>query len=53
VWLATDASRFLSGRFVASSWSVDDLMARAQKIQSKDLLRIKLNAEVDPQQFER
>ena len=50
VWLATDAARFLTGRFVASNWSVDDLMARAQEIQSKDLLKIKLNAELGPQQ---
>ena len=42
----------LSGRFVASNWSVDDLMARAQEIDFKDLLKIKLNAELGGQQFD-
>jgi NAD(P)-dependent dehydrogenase (short-subunit alcohol dehydrogenase family) len=51
VWLATDAARFMSGRFVASTWSVDDLMARSQEIQSKDLLKIQLNAKLRPQRF--
>ena len=32
VWLATDAARFLTGRFVSANWSVDDLMAMKEKI---------------------
>ena len=32
VWLATEAARFLSGRFISANWSVDDLMARKEEI---------------------
>ena len=32
VWLATDAARFLTGRFVSANWSVDDLVAMKEKI---------------------
>ena len=32
VWLATEASRFLTGRFISANWSVDDLIAKKEKI---------------------
>jgi hypothetical protein len=31
-WLATDAARLLTGRFVSANWSVDDLVAMREKI---------------------
>jgi NAD(P)-dependent dehydrogenase (short-subunit alcohol dehydrogenase family) len=32
VWLATDSARFLSGRFISASWSVDDLLVQKDQI---------------------
>ncbi|KIW72424.1 hypothetical protein PV04_00619 [Phialophora macrospora] len=32
VWLATDAARFLTGRFISANWSVDDLVRRKDVI---------------------
>ncbi|GIJ86508.1 hypothetical protein Asppvi_005397 [Aspergillus pseudoviridinutans] len=32
VWLATDAARFLNGRFISANWSVEDLAAAKEKI---------------------
>ncbi|KIW11831.1 hypothetical protein PV08_09104 [Exophiala spinifera] len=40
VWLATDAARFLSGRFVSANWSVDDLQAQKDHIVSSSDLKV-------------
>ncbi|KAF1925041.1 NAD(P)-binding protein [Didymella exigua CBS 183.55] len=54
VWLAgwegLDRS-FLSGRFVASNWDVEDLVGRKDEIVEKELLKITLNAKLGPEQF--
>ncbi len=36
VWLATDASPFMSRRYVDAHWSVDELMARRAEIEEQD-----------------
>lgn len=51
VWLATDPARFLSGRFVAANWSVDDLVAQEKRIVGDDLLTVKLSGEFGVEQF--
>ena len=51
VWLTSKDARFLSGRLVASNWSVDDLISRKAEIAKENLLTIQLNAELKPQQF--
>lgn len=54
VWLAgwegADRS-FLSGRFVASNWDVEDLVGRNDEILEKDLLKMDLNAKLGAEQF--
>ncbi|KAF2629210.1 NAD(P)-binding protein [Macroventuria anomochaeta] len=55
VWLAgwegPDRS-FLSGRFVASNWDVEDLVGRKEEILQKELLKMDLNAKLGAEQFE-
>lgn len=55
VWLAgwegADRS-FLSGRFVASNWDVEDLLGRKDEILGKDLLKMDLNAKLGAEQFQ-
>ncbi|KAL2853961.1 hypothetical protein BJX68DRAFT_254003 [Aspergillus pseudodeflectus] len=43
VWLASDEATFLKGKFVWANWDVQELMARADKIQQSMLLRVSLN----------
>jgi hypothetical protein len=43
LWLASQESEFLKGRFVWANWNVEELMARADEIKEKDLLTITLN----------
>ena len=40
VWLATDAARFLTGRFVSANWSVDDLLKRKDEISAGNDLKV-------------
>lgn len=55
VWLAgwegPDRS-FLSGRFVAANWDVEDLVGRKEEIVEKELLKMDLNARLGAEQFE-
>ena len=55
VWLAgwegPDRS-FLSGRFVAANWDVEDLVGRKEEILEKELLKMDLNAKLGAEQFE-
>lgn len=55
VWLAgwTGPERgFLSGRFVAANWDVEDLVARREEILERNLLKVGLNAVLGAEQFE-
>lgn len=40
VWLATDAARFLTGRFISVNWSVDDLVKRKDEILAGNDLKL-------------
>lgn len=46
VWLATDKARFLSGRYIAAHWSVEELMLRADEIVDEDKLVTGLNVKL-------
>ena len=52
VWLATEKSTFMSGRYMECNWSVDDLIARRDDIVSEGKLMISLKAELGKEQFE-
>ena len=51
VWLATDAARFLTGRFVSANWSVDDLMAMKEKISEGQDLKFMYHGRFGLDQF--
>ncbi|KAK8187284.1 hypothetical protein IWZ00DRAFT_441434 [Phyllosticta capitalensis] len=42
VWLATDAARWLSGRYVGVNWDVEELVASKQKVLERDELKVAL-----------
>jgi NAD(P)-dependent dehydrogenase (short-subunit alcohol dehydrogenase family) len=46
VWAATDAARFLNGRFVDAHWSVDELVARRDEIAGQGQLLTGLKAKL-------
>ena len=53
VWLAgSDKAGFLTGRVVASNWSVDDLVERKDEIEGGNLLRMNLTGRFGKDQFE-
>ncbi|KAH7021998.1 hypothetical protein EDB80DRAFT_805560 [Ilyonectria destructans] len=43
VWLASEEATFLKGKFVWANWDAQELIARAEEIQSSMLLRVTLN----------
>lgn len=51
VWLSHPVAKFLSGRTVASWWSVDDLVARKAEIESQNLLQVDMMGNFDGSQF--
>lgn len=51
VWLSTEKASFLSGRFVASNWSVDDLYERREEIKSGNQLQMDLQGTFGVGQF--
>jgi NAD(P)-dependent dehydrogenase (short-subunit alcohol dehydrogenase family) len=51
VWLATDKAAFLTGKYIESNWSVDDLTARKDEIVSEGKLTISLKGEFGKKQF--
>lgn len=51
VWLSTEKASFLSGKYVESNWSVDDLTARKDEIVSQGKLSTVLKGEFGSQQF--
>ena len=53
-WLAAwegEDRAFLSGRFVAANWDVEDLVKRKEEILSGELLKMGLNAKLGAAQF--
>ncbi|KAF2635851.1 short-chain dehydrogenase/reductase-like protein [Massarina eburnea CBS 473.64] len=42
VWLCQEKAKFLSGRFIAANWSVEDLLERKDEIVKDDLLKLTL-----------
>lgn len=42
VWLASNESEFLRGKFVWSNWDVKEMKAREKEIAESDLLTLKL-----------
>jgi NAD(P)-dependent dehydrogenase (short-subunit alcohol dehydrogenase family) len=52
VWLSSEKAKFLTGRVVASNWSVDDLVERKEEIVSGNLLQIDLTGTFGKSQFE-
>ncbi|KAF7157291.1 hypothetical protein CNMCM5623_001414 [Aspergillus felis] len=43
VWLASGDRHFLSGRYVAANWDVEELEARKEEIVQENLLTVRLN----------
>ncbi|TAQ86115.1 hypothetical protein B7494_g5559 [Chlorociboria aeruginascens] len=43
VWLASQESDFLAGRFIWSNWDVKELKDKSEEIKKKDLLTLKLS----------
>jgi hypothetical protein len=52
VWLSTEKAAFLSGRYVAANWSVDELARRKDEIVSKGELTIQIAGKLGKEQFE-
>lgn len=52
VWLSSEKAKFLTGRVIASNWSVDDLVERKDEIASGKLLQIDLTGTFGKGQFE-
>lgn len=51
VWLSTEKAAFLSGKYIESNWSVDDLVTRKEEIVSQGKLKIDLAGELGQEQF--
>jgi len=51
VWLATDAAKFLSGRFISANWSVDDLQKRKDEILGGNDLKMIYQGKFGLEQF--
>jgi hypothetical protein len=51
VYLASPAARFLSGRYMSANWDVDELEAKKDEINQKNLLRIGLEGSFGVKQF--
>ena len=45
VWLCQAKARFLSGRFIAANWGVQNLLSRRHEIVEKDLLKLTLQGD--------
>jgi len=43
VWLATDAAKFLNGRYISANWDVVEMMARKAEIDGNDTLQVGLH----------
>ncbi|KAI4927830.1 hypothetical protein J4E85_006342 [Alternaria conjuncta] len=45
VWLCQEKAKFLSGRFIAANWDVEDLLSRKEEIVKNDLLKLTLKGD--------
>jgi NAD(P)-dependent dehydrogenase (short-subunit alcohol dehydrogenase family) len=45
VWLCQEKAKFLSGRFIAANWDVEDLLSRKEEIVKDDLLKLTLKGQ--------
>ncbi|KAI4619720.1 hypothetical protein J4E83_005575 [Alternaria metachromatica] len=45
VWLCQEKAKFLSGRFIAANWDVEDLLSRKEEIVKDDLLKLTLKGD--------
>ncbi|KAI4626333.1 uncharacterized protein J4E87_004835 [Alternaria ethzedia] len=45
VWLCQEKAKFLSGRFIAANWDVEDLLSRKAEIVKDDLLKLTLKGD--------
>ncbi|CAG5150632.1 uncharacterized protein ALTATR162_LOCUS2725 [Alternaria atra] len=45
VWLCQEKAKFLSGRFIAANWDVEDLLARKEEIVKDDMLKLTLKGD--------
>lgn len=52
IWLATDAAKFMNGRYMGANWAVDELIERKDEIVSKGLLLPELQGKFGKAQFE-
>lgn len=52
VWLSSKEAKFLSGRTIASNWSVDDLVLRKDEIVEGDKLRVNYVPKLGKDQLE-
>lgn len=52
VWLSHPHAKFLSGRFVAAQWSVDELLERKEEILKGRQLYVTVTGPFGPKQFE-
>ncbi|KAE8441546.1 hypothetical protein EG329_004854 [Mollisiaceae sp. DMI_Dod_QoI] len=52
VWLSTEKASFLSGKYMESNWSVDDLVARQDEIVQQGKLSVGLKGDFGSEQFE-
>lgn len=52
VWLSHAHAKFLSGRFVAAQWSVDELLQRKDEILNGRQLKVTVTGPFGPKQFE-
>jgi hypothetical protein len=43
VWLASEEAKFLKGKFVWANWDAEELLVRADEIQTSMLLEVTLN----------
>ena len=52
VWLATDAAKFLNGRYMNANWSVDELIERKKEIEGSNVLKMELQGRFGMDQFQ-
>ncbi|KAI4700382.1 hypothetical protein J4E89_011024 [Alternaria sp. Ai002NY15] len=45
IWLCQEKAKFLSGRFIAANWDVEDLLSRKEEIVKDDLLKLTLKGD--------
>lgn len=51
MWIATDAAKFLSGRFISANWDMDDLAKRKEEILAGNDLKMVYQGKFGLDQF--